>query len=78
MSASAEKVKRTVAGGKLEDESVYRAREREELEALIDEDVEKDTGASVSGLHHLVCELFFPISTQDSSASVLAYKSKSL
>ena len=56
---SAETAKEAVAGGELEDESVYRAREREELEALMDEDVKKDTGASVSGLYDLVCKLFF-------------------
>jgi len=60
-SAPRDPAKETVAGGELEDESVYRAREIEALEALIDEDVKKDTGASVSGLYDLVCELFFSI-----------------
>ncbi|KAF5372026.1 hypothetical protein D9615_008092 [Tricholomella constricta] len=43
-----------IAGAELEDESVYRTKEREELEALISEDVKHDTGASVSGLYDLV------------------------
>ncbi|TFK72374.1 cysteine proteinase [Pluteus cervinus] len=42
------------AGGELEDEHVYRARELAELEGLVNEDVKKDTGASVSGLYELV------------------------
>lgn len=43
-----------VAGGELEDESVYRAKEKEELESLISEDVRRDIGASISGLYDLV------------------------
>ncbi|KAG6870278.1 hypothetical protein C0992_000513, partial [Termitomyces sp. T32_za158] len=45
---------KTVAGGELEDESVYRAKEKEELEPLISEDVKHDVGASISGLYDLV------------------------
>ncbi|KAG6867724.1 hypothetical protein C0993_011945 [Termitomyces sp. T159_Od127] len=45
---------KTVAGGELEDESVYRAKEKEELEPLISEDVKRDVGASISGLYDLV------------------------
>ena len=45
-----------VAGGELEDESVYRARELSELEALLADDVRRDVGCSVSGLYDLVGE----------------------
>ncbi|KAJ8075219.1 deubiquitinating enzyme [Marasmius tenuissimus] len=41
-------------GGELEDESVYRERERVELEALSDPSVRNDIGASWSGLYELV------------------------
>jgi len=48
--------KETVAGGELEDESVYRAKEREELvEALM----RMGRRTRVSGLYDLVCKLFF-------------------
>lgn len=47
---------KTLAGGELEEESVYRTRERQELEALISNDVKHDIGASISGLYDLVCE----------------------
>ncbi|GLB44135.1 putative peptidase C19 family protein [Lyophyllum shimeji] len=54
--ATADAVEQSAAlvGGKLEDESVYRAREREELEKVINEDVKHDFGASVGGLYDLV------------------------
>jgi len=39
---------------KLEEESVYRERERAELEALISPDVKDDVGASATGLYDLV------------------------
>ena len=42
------------AGGELEPEEEYRKRELQELEALVDPDVKKDVGASVSGLFELV------------------------
>lgn len=45
------------AGGELEDESVYRAKEIAELEALLSDDVKKDIGSSGSGLYDLVGEL---------------------
>ena len=38
----------------LEDESVYRQRELQELEALIPEDVHKDVGCSPTGLYELI------------------------
>ncbi|KAF9261991.1 cysteine proteinase [Marasmius fiardii PR-910] len=41
-------------GGELEDESVYRERERAELEKLIDPSVKNDIGASWNGLYELV------------------------
>ena len=53
--ADAEKGK-TVAGAELEDESVYREKELKELEALVDAEVKKDVGASVSGQFELVGE----------------------
>ncbi|KAG7087727.1 hypothetical protein E1B28_013673 [Marasmius oreades] len=43
-----------VAGGELEDENVYRERERVELEKLIDPSVKNDVGASCNGLYELV------------------------
>ena len=47
-----------VAEGELEDESVYRTREVNELEALVSEDARRDVGCSVSGLYDLVGESF--------------------
>lgn len=41
-------------GGDLEDESVYRKKELEELEGLISPDVKADTGASPTGLYELI------------------------
>ncbi|KAJ7730663.1 hypothetical protein DFH07DRAFT_848431 [Mycena maculata] len=41
-------------GGALEEESVYRARELAELEALVDPDLQTDVGCSNSGLYELV------------------------
>ncbi|KAJ7456957.1 hypothetical protein FB451DRAFT_1275366 [Mycena latifolia] len=41
-------------GGALEEESVYRARELEELEGLVDQGLKADVGCSVSGLYELV------------------------
>lgn len=53
-------------GGDLDDESVYRKKELEELEGLISPDVKADIGASPTGLYELVgtCERShsFPIS----------------
>jgi ubiquitin carboxyl-terminal hydrolase 14 len=50
--------KKPEEGGDLEDESVYRKKELEELEALISPDVKADVGASPTGLYELVgaCE----------------------
>lgn len=47
-----------VGDGDLDDESVYRKRELEELEALVDPDVKADIGASQTGQYELVgtCE----------------------
>ncbi|KAJ7858625.1 hypothetical protein B0H14DRAFT_2748222 [Mycena olivaceomarginata] len=42
------------AGGALEAESVYRARELAELEGLVDPGLKNDVGCSVSGLYELV------------------------
>ncbi|KAJ7938433.1 hypothetical protein B0H13DRAFT_1942989 [Mycena leptocephala] len=41
-------------GGALEEESVYRERELEELEGLVDQGLKDDIGCSVSGLYELV------------------------
>ncbi|KAG6857024.1 hypothetical protein H0H87_010697 [Tephrocybe sp. NHM501043] len=51
--AAVEKGK-TLAVGELEDESVYRTKEKEEFDALISEEVKRDIGASNSGLYDLV------------------------
>lgn len=50
--------KKPEEGGDLEEESVYRKKELEELEGLISPDVKADTGASPTGLYELVgaCE----------------------
>jgi len=42
------------AGARLLDETVYREKERTELEALIDPNVKEDVGASPTGLYELV------------------------
>jgi len=46
--------KKPEEGGDLDDESVYRKKELEELEALISPDVKTDVGASPTGLYELV------------------------
>ena len=46
--------KKPEEGGDLEEESVYRKKELEELEALISPDVKADVGASPTGLYELV------------------------
>lgn len=46
--------KKPEEGGDLEDESVYRKKELEELEGLISPDVKADIGASSTGLYELV------------------------
>jgi len=46
--------KKSEEGGDLEDESVYRKKELEELEALISPDVKGDVGSSPTGLYELV------------------------
>ena len=59
----------------LEDESVYRKQELEELEALISDKVKADIGASPTGLYELIgtCE---PAQTLDGSqARASAYQS---
>jgi ubiquitin carboxyl-terminal hydrolase 14 len=53
-----EEKEKPVAGGELEDESVYRTREASELEALVSEDIRRDVGCSVNGLYDLVGEFF--------------------
>lgn len=45
--------------GELEDESVYRARELSELEALVHPELKADFGCSVTGLYDLVGESHF-------------------
>jgi len=46
--------KKPEEGGDLDDESVYKKKELEELEALISPDVKADIGASPTGLYELV------------------------
>ena len=46
-------------GDDLEDESVYRKKELEELEGLISADVKADIGASPTGLYELIGTLEF-------------------
>ncbi|KAH9851300.1 cysteine proteinase [Lenzites betulinus] len=45
---------KAVAGAELEDESVYRAKEGAELEALVHADIKADVGASTTGQYELV------------------------
>jgi len=44
----------TEAGGELEEEHVYLAKELAELEALVDDQTKQDTGSSVSALYELI------------------------
>ena len=44
----------SVEGGELKEESFYRSKEREELEALVDPSIKADFGASQTGLYELV------------------------
>ncbi|KAJ3504728.1 hypothetical protein NLJ89_g7782 [Agrocybe chaxingu] len=46
--------KEAAAAAELEDELVYRQREAEEMDKVIDEDVKKDIGSSTTGLYGLV------------------------
>jgi hypothetical protein len=47
------------AGAELEDENVYLEREKKEIDALVDEEIKRDTGASISGLYDLYGEFQF-------------------
>lgn len=44
----------TLSAGELEDESVYRSREKQELAGLVSDDLKNDVGCSASGLYDLV------------------------
>lgn len=57
-SAAPDVEKKPEEGGNLEDESVYRRKELEELEGLISPEVKKDIGSSPTGLYELIgtCE----------------------
>lgn len=48
-----------VTGGDLEDESVYREKEIQELEGLVSPDLKADIGCSLAGLYDLVGVCFF-------------------
>lgn len=50
--------------GELEDESVYRTRELNELEALVDPELKADFGCSLTGLYELVGESRFESSAE--------------
>lgn len=50
--------------GDLEDESVYRARELNELEALVDPELKADFGCSLTGLYDLVGKSQFTYNTR--------------
>jgi len=49
-----DKGKAPVLGGVLEDESIYRAREAAEFEALVDSSLKNDLGCSTTGFYELV------------------------
>jgi ubiquitin carboxyl-terminal hydrolase 14 len=53
-----ETVRPEPVAGELDDESVYREKERAELEALANAEVKADIGASWSGLYELVGEWY--------------------
>jgi len=57
-------------GGDLDDESVYRKKELDELEALISPDVKGDVGASPTGLYELVGTCRSPRSLATSISSI--------
>ncbi|KAJ3992196.1 hypothetical protein F5050DRAFT_1790129 [Lentinula boryana] len=66
-----------VAGGALEDEEIYRAREKTELEALVDPDLRADVGASTTGLYELVAIITHKGAAAD-SGHYMAFVKKSV
>ena len=54
MTTKEDKGKGPVLGGDLEDESIYRAKEAAEFEALVDSGLKNDLGCSTTGLYELV------------------------
>ncbi|KAJ3755757.1 hypothetical protein EV360DRAFT_49165 [Lentinula raphanica] len=68
---------RTVAGGALEDEEIYRAREKKELEALVHPDLRADVGASTTGLYELVAIITHKGAAAD-SGHYMAFVKKSV
>ncbi|KAJ3808354.1 hypothetical protein F5876DRAFT_46171 [Lentinula aff. lateritia] len=67
----------TVAGGALEDEEVYRAREKKELESLIHPDLKADVGSSTTGLYELVAIITHKGAAAD-SGHYMAFVKKSV
>ncbi|KAJ3778491.1 hypothetical protein FB446DRAFT_713739 [Lentinula raphanica] len=67
----------TVAGGALEDEEIYRAREKKELEALVHPDLRADVGASTTGLYELVAIITHKGAAAD-SGHYMAFVKKSV
>ncbi|KAJ3859525.1 hypothetical protein EV359DRAFT_50719 [Lentinula novae-zelandiae] len=67
----------TLAGGALEDEEVYRAREKKELESLIHSDLKADVGSSTTGLYELVAIITHKGAAAD-SGHYMAFVKKSV
>ncbi|KAJ3886912.1 hypothetical protein GG344DRAFT_56594 [Lentinula edodes] len=67
----------TLAGGALEDEEVYRAREKKELESLIHPDLKADVGSSTTGLYELVAIITHKGAAAD-SGHYMAFVKKSV
>ncbi|GAW03081.1 ubiquitin carboxyl-terminal hydrolase 6 [Lentinula edodes] len=67
----------TVAGGALEDEEVYRAREKKELESLVHPDLKADVGSSTTGLYELVAIITHKGAAAD-SGHYMAFVKKSV
>ncbi|KAJ4500456.1 cysteine proteinase [Lentinula lateritia] len=67
----------TPAGGALEDEEVYRAREKKELESLIHPDLKADVGSSTTGLYELVAIITHKGAAAD-SGHYMAFVKKSV
>ncbi|KAH7871097.1 cysteine proteinase [Lentinula edodes] len=67
----------TLTGGALEDEEVYRAREKKELESLIHPDLKADVGSSTTGLYELVAIITHKGAAAD-SGHYMAFVKKSV
>ncbi|KAE9403389.1 cysteine proteinase [Gymnopus androsaceus JB14] len=74
---SAEGESEPLKGGALEDEDIYREREKKELEALVHPDLRADVGASTTGLYELVAIITHKGAAAD-SGHYMAFVKKSV